>query len=189
MTAINFVICYPLAYYMAQAGAPQRVRLILLGLVVPYWVNEILRAFSLRLLLATKGLINNVLVGAGIIDTPIDFLGQNVGLYVGLSYAYLLVMIFPLYNAIESLDKNQIEAARDLGAPWWRIHKDVVIPYAAKLMLSEAGEDIRERLAAEIFTPDGLAWGRLFELVDTGETLRIVAPFPPMAATPTGRTP
>jgi spermidine/putrescine transport system permease protein len=39
-------------------------------------------------------------------------------------------MIFPLYNAIESLDKNQIEAARDLGAPWWKIHRDVVIPYA-----------------------------------------------------------
>lgn len=130
VTAINFGICYPLAYYMAQAGTPQKVRLILLALIVPYWVNEILRAFSLRLLLATKGLINNVLVGAGLIDTPIDFLGQNVGLYVGLSYAYLLVMIFPLYNAIESLDKNQIEAARDLGAPWWRIHKDVVIPYA-----------------------------------------------------------
>jgi spermidine/putrescine transport system permease protein len=130
VTAINFAICYPLAYYMAQAGAPQKVRLILLGLVVPYWVNEILRAFSLRLLLATKGLINNILVGVGLIDTPIDFLGNNVGLYVGLSYAYLLVMIFPLYNAIESLDKNQIEAARDLGAPWWRIHKDVVIPYA-----------------------------------------------------------
>jgi hypothetical protein len=43
---------------------------------------------------------------------------------------------------------------------------DVVIPYAAKLMLSEAGADIRDRLAAEIFTPEGLAWGRLFELVD-----------------------
>ena len=39
-------------------------------------------------------------------------------------------MVFPLYNAIESLDKNQIEAARDLGAPWWRIHKEVVMPYA-----------------------------------------------------------
>ena len=39
-------------------------------------------------------------------------------------------MMFPLYNAIESLDKNQIEAARDLGAPWWRIHLDVVMPYA-----------------------------------------------------------
>ncbi|HVT52971.1 MAG TPA: ABC transporter permease [Dongiaceae bacterium] len=130
VTAINFTICYPLAYYMAQAGSAQKVRLILLGLIVPYWVNEILRAFALRLMLATKGLINNILVAAGLINTPIDFLGDNVGLYVGLSYAYLLVMMFPLYNAIESLDKNQIEAARDLGAPWWRIHKDVVIPHA-----------------------------------------------------------
>lgn len=130
VTALNFAICYPLAYYMAQAGTPQKVRLLMLGLIVPYWVNEILRAFSLRLLLASKGLINQALMGLGITDVPIDFLGNNTGLYVGLSYAYLLVMMFPLYNAIESLDKNQVEAARDLGAPWWRIHFDVVIPYA-----------------------------------------------------------
>lgn len=130
VTILNFAICYPLAYYMAQAGTAQKVRLLMLALIVPYWVNEILRAFALRLLMATKGLINQVLVGTGIVDTPVDFLGLDVGLYVGLSYAYLLIMVFPLYNAIESLDKNQIEAARDLGAPWWRIHKDVVIPYA-----------------------------------------------------------
>jgi spermidine/putrescine transport system permease protein len=130
VTVLNFAICYPLAYYMAQAGSAQKVRLILLGLIVPYWVNEILRAFSLRLLLASKGLINQTLMWLGITDAPIDFLANNTGLYVGLSYAYLLVMIFPLYNAIESLDKNQIEAARDLGAPWWKIHRDVVIPYA-----------------------------------------------------------
>lgn len=130
VTAVNFAICYPLAYYMAQAGTAQKVRLIMLGLIVPYWVNEILRAFSLRLLLASKGLINQALMGMGLTDKPLDFLAMDVGLYVGLSYAYLLVMIFPLYNAIESLDKNQIEAARDLGAPWWKIHRDVVIPYA-----------------------------------------------------------
>jgi spermidine/putrescine transport system permease protein len=130
VTALNFAICYPLAFYMAQSGTPQKVRLLMLALIVPYWVNEILRAFSLRLLLASRGLINQMLMGLGITDGPIDFLGANVGLYVGLSYAYLLIMIFPLYNAIESLDKNQIEAARDLGAPWWRIHMDVVIPYA-----------------------------------------------------------
>ena len=55
VTALNFAICYPLAYYMAQSGTPQKVRLILLALIVPYWVNEILRAFSLRLLLASRG--------------------------------------------------------------------------------------------------------------------------------------
>jgi spermidine/putrescine transport system permease protein len=130
VTALNFAICYPLAFYMAQSSGPQKLRLLMLALIVPYWVNEILRAFSLRLLLASRGLINQMLMGLGFTDEPIDFLGENVGLYVGLSYAYLLIMIFPLYNAIESLDKNQIEAARDLGAPWWRIHKDVVIPYA-----------------------------------------------------------
>jgi spermidine/putrescine transport system permease protein len=130
VTALNFVICYPLAYYMAQAGTAQKVRLLMLALIVPYWVNEILRAFSLRLLLASRGLINQALMGIGITDKPLDFLGMDVGLYVGLSYAYLLIMIFPLYNAIESLDRNQIEAARDLGAPWWKIHRDVVIPYA-----------------------------------------------------------
>ncbi len=130
VTALNFAICYPLAFYMAQAGTIQKVRLLMLALIVPYWVNEILRAFSMRLLLASKGLINQALVGLGIVDTPIDFLGTDAGLFIGLSYAYLLVMVFPLYNAIESLDKNQIEAARDLGAPWWRIHKEVVMPYA-----------------------------------------------------------
>jgi spermidine/putrescine transport system permease protein len=130
VTSLNFAICYPIAYYMAQAGSAQKVRLLMLGLIVPYWVNEILRAFALRLLLASKGLINQSLLALGLIDNSIDFLGNNTGLYVGLSYAYLLVMMFPLYNAIESLDKNQIEAARDLGASWWRIHKDVVIPYA-----------------------------------------------------------
>jgi spermidine/putrescine transport system permease protein len=130
VTALNFALCYPIAYYMAQVGSVQKVRLLLLALIVPYWVNEILRAFSLRLLLASKGLINQMLMGLGIVDAPIDFLGNNTGLYVGLSYAYLLVMMFPVYNAIESLDKNQIEAARDLGAPWWKIHRDVVIPYA-----------------------------------------------------------
>ncbi|MGB3148809.1 MAG: ABC transporter permease [Paracoccaceae bacterium] len=130
VTVVNLVICYPVAYYMAQGGTIQKVRLMMLLLIVPYWVNEILRAFSLRLLLTSKGLINQFLMGTGLTEAPIDFLANNVGLYVGLSYAYLLIMMFPLYNALESLDKNQIEAAHDLGAPRWKIHRDVIIPYA-----------------------------------------------------------
>jgi spermidine/putrescine transport system permease protein len=130
VTVLNLCICYPLAFYMAQSGTAQKVRLLMLALIVPYWVNEILRAFAIRLLLASKGLINQTLMGTGLTDAPIDFLGNNTGMWVGLSYASLLIMIFPLYNAIESLDKNQIEAAHDLGAPSWKIHRDVVIPYA-----------------------------------------------------------
>lgn len=130
VTFFNFAICYPVAFYLAQSGKKMNVRFLMLALVVPYWVNEILRAFSLRLLLTSKGVINQVLLAMGLIDSPIDFLGLNIGLYVGLSYAYLLIMMFPLYNAIESLDKYQIEAAYDLGAPRWKIHRDIVIPYS-----------------------------------------------------------
>jgi spermidine/putrescine transport system permease protein len=66
----------------------------------------------------------------GIIDQPYDFIPNNIALYAGLGYAYILLMIFPLYNAIESLDKNQIEAARDMGASWLHIHRRIVIPFA-----------------------------------------------------------
>ena len=130
ITLLNFAICYPLAFHMAQSSTTARLRILLLLLIIPYWVNEILRAFAFRVLLSTSGIVNQALLGSGLVSEPVDFLGADVGLYMGLSYAYLLMMIFPLFNAIESLDKNQIEAARDLGAPWWHIHAYVVMPHA-----------------------------------------------------------
>lgn len=130
ITALNFAICYPLAFHMAQSSTAARLRILLLLLILPYWVNEILRAFAFRVLLSSGGIINQMLMGLGVTSEAVDFLGADVGLYMGLSYAYLLMMIFPLYNAIESLDRNQIEAARDLGAPWWHIHAFIVMPHA-----------------------------------------------------------
>jgi spermidine/putrescine transport system permease protein len=130
VTILNFAICYPLAYYMAQVAPAGRLRVLLLLLIIPYWVNELLRAFAFQILFGTQGLINKLLIGIGLVGEPINFIGMDIALYAGLTYAYLLLMIFPLYNAIEALDRNQIEAARDLGAPWWRIHFEVVMPFA-----------------------------------------------------------
>jgi spermidine/putrescine transport system permease protein len=130
ITVVNFAVCYPLAYFMGQVARPGAVTRLMLLLVIPYWINEILRAFAFRVLFGTGGVINAMLIGAGLIHDPIDFLGADVALYAGLTYAYVLIMMFPLYNAIESLDHNQIEAARDLGAPWWRIHAEIVLPHA-----------------------------------------------------------
>lgn len=130
VTAFNFCFCYPLAFYLAQVAKPERLRLFMLMLIVPFWVNEILRAFAFRVIYGTSGLLNSLLLALGAVDQPIDFIGADIAMYTGLSYAYLLMMVFPLYNAIESLDKNQIEAARDLGAPWWHIHLFVVMPFA-----------------------------------------------------------
>ncbi|GAB4361301.1 MAG: ABC transporter permease [Kiloniellaceae bacterium] len=130
VTLIDFALCYPIAYYIAQVAKGGFARSMILLLILPFWVNEILRAFSFRILFGTSGVINAVLQTLGIVDQPIDFMRADVALYAGLSYAYILLMVFPLYNAIESLDHNQVEAARDLGSPWWRIHWRVVMPHA-----------------------------------------------------------
>ncbi len=127
---IDLAICYPLAFILAQTARASRVRLLLLLLIVPYWLNEVLRAFGLRVLFSSAGLLNQLLLGLGLSAQPVDFIGLDVALYVGLAYAYMLLMILPLSNAIGSLERSQIEAARDLGAPWWRIHANLVIPHA-----------------------------------------------------------
>ncbi|NQV46918.1 MAG: ABC transporter permease [Rhodospirillaceae bacterium] len=130
VTLLDLALCYPLAYYLGQSNGGGFVRVLVLLLIIPYWVNEILRAFAFRIIFGDSGVINEMLMSMGMTAAPIDFIRENVALYSGLGYAYILLMIFPIYNVIESLDRNQIEAARDMGAPWWRIHWRVVIPYA-----------------------------------------------------------
>ncbi len=130
VTLFDLALCYPIAYYLAQSATGGWARLMVLSLIVPFWVNEILRAFAFRILFGSGGVINGVLLSLGFIDQPIDFIRLDIALYAGLGYAYILLMIFPLYNAIESLDRNQIEAARDMGASWIKIHRRVVIPFA-----------------------------------------------------------
>ena len=130
VTAFDLAICYPIAFYMAKVAQGGLSRLLVLSLIVPYWVNEILRAFAFRIIFGASGIINETGMDLGLWDQPIDFIRADIALYAGLSYAYILLMIFPIYNAIESLDTNQLEAARDLGSPWWRIHWRVIIPYA-----------------------------------------------------------
>jgi len=130
VTFIDLILCYPVAYYLAHVAKGGWGRLMVLALIIPFWVNELLRAFSFKIMFGSTGVINNFLVWAGILDQPYDFIFEGVALYAGLSYAYILLMIFPIYNAIESLDKNQIEAARDMGASIWKTHRRVIIPHA-----------------------------------------------------------
>jgi len=130
VTIFDLMLCYPIAYALAQVAQGGWARLMVLALIIPYWVNELLRAFAFKIMLGTAGIFNKFLLWTGLVSQPIDFIYENYALYAGLGYAFILLMIFPIYNSIESLDKNQIEAARDLGSPWWRIHKRIVIPYA-----------------------------------------------------------
>jgi len=130
VTVLSLIVCYPIAYFLAQEAKGQSASLFLLLLVIPFWINEILRTFSWFIILAFQGPLNALLLFFGIIDEPVRWLSGNGGVFIGMVYAYILFMLFPIYNAIESLDHNQVEAARDLGAPTWRTHWRVVVPHA-----------------------------------------------------------
>ena len=130
VTVVDLAICYPIAFLLAQSGGGGWIRLLMLLLVVPFWLNEILRAFAFRILFGASGVLNDLLLAIGFAAAPVDFMRNNVALYSGLAYAFVLLMVFPLYNALESLDRSQIEAARDMGASRLRIHWRVAIPFA-----------------------------------------------------------
>lgn len=134
VTVLSFVICYPIAYAAASASSPKMLSLILLGLVIPYAINELLRIFSWIMILEKDGLLNTLLSAFGLVDLAagegMRFVASNWAVFTVMVYAYVLFMVFPIYNAIETLDKSQIEAARDLGAASWRIHARVIIPHA-----------------------------------------------------------
>jgi spermidine/putrescine transport system permease protein len=130
ITLINLCFCYPIAFYIAKVASPNTARLLIVSLIIPFWINELLRSFALRILFAGEGFINNVLLKLGLIDNGINFIAMDVALYTGLNYAYILLMIFPLYNAMDTLDRNQLEAAEDLGSSMLKTHFRIVIPHA-----------------------------------------------------------
>ncbi|OYU39990.1 MAG: ABC transporter permease [Pseudorhodobacter sp. PARRP1] len=130
VTLICFLLAYPLAYFMAKILNPRSLPTMFLLLFVPLWVSEVLRAFAWWIILALKGPLSWALVNLHIIDKEVRWITGYNGVMIGLVYTYVLFMIFPVFNAISSLDSNQIEAAEDLGAPWWRIHWRIVLPHA-----------------------------------------------------------
>lgn len=130
VTALCFILAYPLAYYLAKVATNKAVPTIFLLLLIPLWVSEILRSFAWFIILSLKGPLNMFLTEVGIIDAPIRWISGFRSIIIGLVYTYVLFMLFPIYNSIQSLDTNQIEAAEDLGSPWWRTHWRVILPHS-----------------------------------------------------------
>jgi spermidine/putrescine transport system permease protein len=130
VTIVALVICYPISFYLAKVARGPRLIWLMIMLIIPYWINELLRLFAWQLILADAGILNQFLMVLGIIAEPINFRAGNSAVIVGMAYAYILFMVFPLFNSMESLDRNQLDAGRDLGASWLRIHWRIVIPHA-----------------------------------------------------------
>jgi len=126
-TAMLLALGYPLAYGMTRA--PRGLQPILFMLVVlPFWTSFLIRIYAWINILQREGLLNQLLVGLGIVDTPPAWLATDTAIYIGIVYSYLPFMVLPIYATLEKVPETLLEAAADLGCPRWKAFWLVTFP-------------------------------------------------------------
>jgi len=126
-TVVSFLFGYPMAYWIATRPARWRNTLLLL-LMIPFWTNFLVRTYAWILILRDSGLINNALLGLGLISEPLPLFGNDFAIIIGLVYGWFPDMVLPCYAAIERLDFSLVEAAQDLYANELRAFARVIFP-------------------------------------------------------------
>ncbi len=144
-TLICLLIGYPAAYFMAGEGPGfQRVALALI--MLPMWMNFLLRTYSWMSILENNGLLNQLFQKIGLFSLLNSVTGQEIQAFqmlrtpgavtLGMVYNYLPFMILPIYSVILKLDRNLLEAARDLGADSVQVFLRVILPLSLPGVLS-----------------------------------------------------
>ena len=124
-TAICLALAYPLAYSISRTAV--RVQTVMVMLVMlPMWMNFLLRTYAWMSLLEDKGLINQFLTAIGL--QPVHMINTNGAVILGMVYNFLPYMVIPLYSVMVKIDGRLIEAAQDLGCSTSQIFRRVVIP-------------------------------------------------------------
>ena len=144
-TIICLLIGYPVSYMMSKEGPGfQRIAMVLI--MLPMWINFLLRTYSWMSILENNGLLNRLFQNIGLIDlynnifgTSLEFfpmLNTQGAVVLGMVYNYLPFMILPIYSVIVKLDGSLIEAARDLGADSMTVFRKVILPLSLPGVLS-----------------------------------------------------
>lgn len=124
-TAISLVIAFPLAYAISQKSARYQSTIIIL-LMVPMWMNFLIRTYSWMNILSDNGIINYVLVKLGL--EPVHMINTSGAVILGMVYNFMPYMVLPIYSVISKMDKSVIEAAQDLGCNKLKVFSKVILP-------------------------------------------------------------
>jgi len=124
-TLAALVVAYPLAYYLAVKASPKLRTALLVMVIVPFWTSILIRTYAWIFLLGGRG-IPALLDFLGFAD--VRLINTPIAVLIGIVYAYLPLMVFPIYVSLEKLDKRLLEASSDLGAPPIRTFLQVTLP-------------------------------------------------------------
>lgn len=124
--ALGFSIAWFLAFHV-QGTLMQTVLFIIC--TVPFWTSNVIRMISWVPLLGRNGLVNQTLIGAGLVDEPVEWLlFSDFSVVLAFVHLYTMFMIVPIFNSMMRIDRNLLEAARDNGASPWQTMVHVVLP-------------------------------------------------------------
>ncbi len=129
-TLLTLLISFPAAFIITKVLGKKMKALLLLAIVLPYWVSELIQAFTWMVLFRETGVISYALQYLGITDHNIEFLYHNSTIVVGLVYTSILFMTIPIMNSLDTLDDSLIEASYDLGGNFWSTMREIIIPHA-----------------------------------------------------------
>ena len=121
------IVGYPLAYFLATRAGRYKTLLLLL-IIVPFWTSFLIRTYAWETILDPQGAFSQALQAIGVIHQPLQVLYSLVAIFIGILYNYLPLMVFPLYVALERLDKRLVEASKDLGAGRFATFRRVTLP-------------------------------------------------------------
>ena len=124
-TAACLVIAYPLAFTMSRCSKSTQ-RVILLLVMLPMWMNFLLRTYAWITILDNNGIINSFLADLGL--PKVQLINNSGAVVLGMVYNYLPFMITPLYSIMTKIDKSVIEASQDLGCNGWQVITKTVLP-------------------------------------------------------------
>ncbi|WP_409421757.1 ABC transporter permease [Pseudaeromonas sp. ZJS20] len=124
---LTLLVAFPAAWYIARR--PARSKFMLLTLVtLPFFANALIRVYAWMLILRADGVVNNILLGLGLIHEPLQLIYTPGAVIVSMIYQYLPFMVLPLFASIEKLDARLLESSRDLGANGLTTFRRVILP-------------------------------------------------------------
>lgn len=144
VTIICLLIAYPYAYAMTRAG-PWVLAALSIALLLPFWVSLLLRSFAWMILLQDTGLINRMLIDAGVINKPVSLIRNTLGVSIGMTHILLPYVVLPLYAVMRRIDPTLMEAASISGATparqFFRVFFPLSLPgvYAGALLAFTLG--------------------------------------------------
>ena len=127
VTVLALLLGYPLAFLLATAR-PRAAGLMLAGIVLPLWTSVLVRTYAWMVLLGRRGIVNEALQSAGLLDSPLPLLYNRLGVTIGMVHVVLPFMVLPLYSVMKRVDVELLKAAQNLGANRWQSFLRVYLP-------------------------------------------------------------